>query len=505
MLRPVADILDCLAHLSSDEVFTPPTLANQMLDLLPDGVWADPDLRWLDPGCKSGVFLREAERRLMDGLQPLIRDEDERREHVHRNMLYGIAITELTALASRRTLYHCRFANLEYSIVQFADEQGNIRFPDATHEWKGGRCSKCGASQQWARQSGRETHAYPFLHLDIGEIFEDDDMHFDVVMGNPPYQLDDGGHGRSARPVYHRFVEAAKALKPQYITYVLPARWYSGGKGLDSFRTTMLADRRLSHLVDYPEMTALFDGVDIAGGGCYFLWNADHDGDCLVAPEGDWDRAEWRRLDSLEVFIRDHESMAVLAKVLEVVNGNLGSLSSSVWARNPFGMPAHLVPSSATKEPTAGNTVRLMTREGDRFIRSDEIRKNRDALGVWKVVISYTCAEHAGNPDKSGRKRVLSRSRVLPPHSACTETYLVVGTFPDEERATNHLLYLRTKFARFLLSLMVSTQHITRRCFTFVPAMPDDRTWTDRDLYDYFELDDGEISHIENRIKEMSP
>ena len=138
MLKPVADILDCLAHLSNDEVFTPPTLANQVLDLLPERVWSDPELRWLDPGCKSGVFLREAERRLMIGLEPLIGDEVERREHIHREMLYGIAITELTALVSRRTLYHCRFANLRYSVIQFKDDEGNIRFPAAEHEWNRG-------------------------------------------------------------------------------------------------------------------------------------------------------------------------------------------------------------------------------------------------------------------------------------------------------------------------------------------------------------------------------
>ena len=265
-----ADILDCLANLSSDEVFTPPRIANRMLDLLPEEVWSDPDLRWLDPGAKSGVFLREAERRLMEGLAAAIPDEQLRREHILRNMLFGLAITELTALISRRTLYHCRFANEpKYSSVQFSNEEGNIRLPAAPHVWnKAGRCSKCGASRKaLANRDGREEHAYPFLHLSPEEAFGEEDMRFDIIMGNPPYQLDDGGFGKSAGPLYHRFVQAAKELEPRYLTFVIPARWYTGGKGLDAFRREMLADRRLSHLIDFATMKDLFEvGVDIAGG-----------------------------------------------------------------------------------------------------------------------------------------------------------------------------------------------------------------------------------------------
>ena len=309
--RQPADILDCLATLSSDEVFTPPRVANAILDLLPEHVWSDPGLRWLDPGSKSGVFLREAERRLMEGLDAAIPNARERREHILRNLLHGLAITELTGLISRRTLYHCRFANTEYSVLRFDDEDGNIRFPESKHEWHGGKCRRCGASQKaLGAREGREGHAYPFLHLDPADIFEGEDMRFDVIVGNPPYQLDDGGFGKSSRPLYHRFIQAAKA---RYIAFVVPARWYTGGKGLDGFRREMLADRRLSHLVDYPDMNDLFVGVDIAGG-CCFLWDAEHDGDCLVVAEGDPTRAVRRRLDALDVFVRDSRAMSVLEK-----------------------------------------------------------------------------------------------------------------------------------------------------------------------------------------------
>ena len=347
----------------------------------------------------------------MSGLRTVISDDKERREHIHRRMLYGIAITELTALVSRRTLYHCRLANTKYSIVRFDDEEGNIRFPAALHEWKGKRCAKCGATLTWARQPGRETHAYPFLHLTTNNIFEEDDMHFDVIMGNPPYQLADSGYRKSASPLYHRFVDAAKALNPRYITFVVPARWYSGGRGLGGFRSEMLADRRLSHLVDYPDMRALFDGVDIAGGGCYFLWDADHDGDCLVVPEGDWDRASQRRLDALDVFIRDNRSMLILEKVrAKMATESIPSLSEKVLPTKPFGIRAHILPDSKTDAQTDDNTVLLMTREGDVFIRRDSVLTNADAIDRWKVAISKRCHEHAGNPDSTGMKRVISKS-----------------------------------------------------------------------------------------------
>ncbi len=508
--RP-ADILDCLANLSSDEVFTPPRVANRMLDLLPDAVWTDPDLRWLDPGSKSGVFLREAERRLMDGLEAAIPNERARREHILRNMLFGLAITELTALISRRTLYHCRFANNpSYSVVRFGDEEGNIRFPDSSHEWNTqGACMKCGASRSaLIDRDGREAHAYPFLHMPPDDAFEEEDMRFDIIMGNPPYQLDDAGHGKSARPLYHRFVQAAKALEPRYLTFVIPARWYTGGKGLDQFRREMLADRRLHTLVDYTNMKDLFEvGVDIAGGGggCYFLWDREHDGPCLVVPEGDSSRAVRRRLGARDVFVRDHVSERILEKVSARADADgLAALEDCVWGRNPFGVPAHKVPADAATEPTSDRSILLATREGDRYVERHQIAKNREALDKWKVTISRFGTEHAGNPDAAGQKRVLTdKARVLPPDSACTETYLIAGVFPEEAAAAARLAYLKTKFCRFLLSLRIATQQINRSSFAFVPAMPTDRVWTDDELYAHFELGQDEIAHIESLIREM--
>jgi len=440
----------------------------------------------------------------MIGLASAIPDYHERREHIYRNMLYGIAVTELTSLISRRTLYECKDASLsKYSIVTFDGHEGNIRFPEVNLEGKNMKGSNRRLAEAKAKiTEGREAHLHPFLYMDLHEIFGED-MQFNVIMGNPPYQMQDGGGtGKSAVPLYNLFVDQAKEYEPDLLTFVIPARWYAGGRGLDSFRSTMLSDRKISLLVDYPRCGDVFPGVDIAGGVCFFLRDQQHKGDCLVIPNGDHSKATLRILNEHDVFIRDDMDVQILEKVQRKENENgWKPMSEVVSTRNFFGIQAHRLPSSIFHNSTSACDTLLVTKDGDKYIPRCEINKNADTIDYWKTIISKTTADHAGETDKKGLRTMISKPRVIGPQSVCTETYLIVDCFSSHEPAGRLLDYVKSRFFRFLLSLKTPTHNLSQKCFEFVPSLPLDRNWNDKILYEFFDLTDQEIAHIESKIK----
>jgi len=489
------DVLTCLANLSNDEVFTPPSLANQMLDTLPQELFSNSKTTFLDPVTKSGVFLREIAKRLMIGLELEIPNQQERLNHIFSKQLFGIAITELTSLLSRRSVYCSKIANGKYSICEtFPNEQGNILFEKIEHTWKNSKCTFCNASQEvYEREDTLETYAYQFIHTNNPEkIFK---MKFDVIIGNPPYQLSDDGFGTSAAPIYNNFVLQAKKLNPRFLSMIIPARWYSGGKGLDSFREEMLKDNRIKQIVDFPEAFDCFPGVQIKGGVCYFLWDRDNRGDCRVitSRKGKIISEMTRPLleKGAETFIRFNEAISILKKVQAF---NETSLRTKISSRKPFG----LATTFKGKAKPFNNSYKLYQNGGIGYVKIDDIISNKEIIPFHKVFIPPL-----GSGSDSFPHQILGKAFYGEPDSVCTETYLVGGVFQNKKQADNLISYFSTKFLRFLVLLNKPTQHATSKVYQFVPLQDFNVVWTDQKLYEKYGLNEEEIDFIDSLIRPM--
>ena len=520
------DVLTCIANLSNDEVFTPPEFAGRMLDTVAaawaadhDGanIWTNPEVRFLDPFTKSGVFLREITTRLTEGLKDVIPDLETRVDHILTKQVFGIAITQLTSLLARRSLYCSKHANGEHSVAKsFDSEAGNIWFERTEHSWDGDKCAYCGASKKALdRGEGMETHAYAFIHATDARAlingFFGGDMQFDVVIGNPPYQLDDGGHGKSAAPIYQLFVEQAKKLEPRYLSMIIPSRWFSGGKGLDEFREAMLTDNRVRAINDYLSASDVFSGVGLKGGVCYFLWERDNPGECRVETHfKDWPvSAATRPLleNGADVFIRFNEGLSILKKVVDIERGKPGQATvllpekkrfdQLVSSRKPFGLETKFK-GKATKR--AGDVL-VYQNGGTGYTSKASISAGVDLIDKWKVYVGRA-APGTGNKD-SYPHRIISTPFIGEPGSISSETYLCIGPLNSKSEAESVLSYLTCRLTRLLILLHKPSQDTTRKVYTFVPTQKWTRQWTDADLYAKYGISTEEIDFIEKIVRPM--
>ena len=503
------DVLSCLANLSNDEVFTSPEMVNNMLDMLPQELFKNPETTFLDPACKTGVFLREIAKRLNEGLKEKIPNLNERVEHILKKQLYGIALTELTSLLSRRSLYCSKYPNSEYSVIKFSTPEGNIKYRKLEHKWQNGNCVYCGASKdQYNRNAGLETYAYQFIHTNKPEeIFN---MKFDVIIGNPPYQLSDGGGtGDSAKPIYQLFINQAKKLNPKYLSMIVPSRWMKGGKGLDSFRKEMAEDTRMKFIYDFEDAKECFPGIHIDGGVNYFLWDKSYDGKCeyhYKSLKGEENSSvRYLKNNVSDTVIRDYNQITIIEKAASLKEEKFSKICS---ARNPFGYFSDLF-NNPEKYPEANLTLKedknkykvygVKGKKGGAkrvigYVDKNSVEKANDDVNKYKLYFS---------------KAYMTTSTVPPeiiigePGTVCTETFLQIGTFETKEQAMNCLSYVKTKFFRALLFYNRHSLNISRESFELIPIQNFDEEWTDEKLYKKYSLTEKEIEFIEENILPM--
>ncbi len=506
------DVLTCIANLSNDEVFTPPALANQMLDTLAEAwaaahgganIWADKKVTFLDPCTKSGIFLREITTRLTKGLEKEIPDLKERVNHILTRQVYGIGITRLTSLLARRSVYCTKHAKGKHSIGKaFESDDGHIWFQRMEHTWEGNKCVYCGAPRAVLdRDKELENYAYPFIHANnikarVAELFRKT-MQFDVIIGNPPYQMKGGAGGTSDSSIYHLFVEQAKKLEPKYLSMVVPSRWLAGGRGMDEFRREMLSSHKLLNLVDYPVSKEVFPHVEVKGGVCYFLWAKEYEGPCNVTTiRGEENIQSIRKLDEFDVFIRDPRSQEILRKVLSKKES---SIIDILTADTPFGIATNFDEFREKMQP--GDVALHYVRKGKRgigFMKRESISKNAHIVDKWKVLIPEAGSDGGQKiPDS-----VLGKPWLSAPPSVSTQSFLAFWVESKEE-AESLESYIRTKFFRHLVSLRKLTQHALRSTYTWVPMQKWDKKWTDEMLYKKYKLTEEEVSYIEAVIRPM--
>jgi site-specific DNA-methyltransferase (adenine-specific) len=493
------DVLSCLANLSNDEVFTPPQLANQMLDMLPQELFSSPDTKFLDPCTKSGVFLREIAKRLIDGLADKIPDLQKRIDHIMHHQIYGIAITRLTSLMSRRSLYCSKDASGKYSLSHFDDADGNIHFDEILHTWQNGKCRYCGASQEvYDRGDDLETHAYEFIHTDNpNELYNN--MTFDVIIGNPPYQLGDGGNNASATPIYNLFVTQARKLNPLHLIMIVPSRWYCGGRGLDEFRNMMLEDESLQYIYDYKKSADCFPGIRNGGGICYFLRNVHYKSALVnIANHVEGEKANWvqrKKLDfGLNFFIRDNKVYEIVKKVKKQKES---SLSDIVYSQKPYGFRTNFTDFVDT------GTIKLYTKKSKRgyeYVTEEQISKNKSDLRKWKLVTSRSTSVPE---EDNGQVLRMSQTFIVEPMAVVTESYIVICVSDNKEIVENCYSYLKTRFFRLLCQITIVSPDVSQRTFTLVPLQDFSKPWTDEELYKKYGLTDEEIQFIESMIRPM--
>ena len=466
------DIFDYIPPQETNQIFTPRKVVQMMVDMLEENnpeIFSDYRMKFLDPYAKSGMYIAEIVKRLFEGLSKQIPNPQERLKWILENQVYALAPS-----------------NIIYNIVK------NYVFSD----FKGISTKNIIELDLVEYISDKEAINWQQV---VQETFGGEELKFDVIIGNPPYQLETGGAGRQAKPIYHLFVEAAKKLEPLYLSMIIPSRWFAGGMGLIHFRKNMLQDRHIRVIVDYSNAKDCFPNISLSGGVCYFLRDRDKPGDCLFRNIHNGKATEmFRMLDEFPVLVRYIEAVSILRKILGHKEKKIMKLASSL---TPFGLPTNYRGSTTPKQDS---DLTVYSSEGISFISRNEITKGMKYIDNYNVLVSKTGSEHAGEPSSDGKYRVLSSAmRILEPGEICTHSYFVIGNFTQRSYAENLLSYLKTRLVRFLILQSMSSINVSRNVFRFVPVQNFELYWTDEKLYVKYGLTKEEIDFIESMIRPM--
>ena len=482
-----------------------------MLDLLPSEIWSDSSIKILDPACKSWVFLREAAKRFIKWLENEFPDLQERIDHIITKQLFWIGITNLTALLSRRSLYCSKNAKFDpnddlwkYSIcTKFKTNDWNVWFDRVEHERKNWNCIHCGASQwNYERDESLESYAYKFIHSDIKEIYSlfdlDPKMKFNVIIGNPPYQLqtkkgDEKSNNRQqAIPIYNKFIEQAKKLNPQYLTMIIPSRWLQWWMWLDDFRSVMLNDKGIKILHDFWNAKECFPWVEIKWWVCYFLRDNNYSWDCYITTHDNWKSVnayrpllqEWH-----DIFIRDNRAIPILNKIQWKCEKNITEIIEWLTA---FSFPTNF---SDYKDSEFSDSIKIYWNKFIWYIKKDQIKTGQSLIKKYKVLLPEAIW--------NGWFDLPLKPIVTDNNCCCTSTYMVIGCFDKKEEAENLKTYITTSFFKYLLWLRKITQHATKKVYQFIPLQDFSKSRTDEELYKKYNLSQEEIDYIETTIKPM--
>ena len=492
------------------EVFTAEREVNDMLDMVAQECRRI-DSRFLEPACGDGNFLAEILRRKL-GAAGKKYDESpsdyEKNAVLAASSIYGVDIMLDNIIRCRQRMLE--IWNEEYKAV-CGNECGRKTQDDVKHIFEknivcGNALSLMRADEngcdtklpivfsEWTAVSpaGLRQKDYVFSEILMDGAVGDENvsgLKFDVIISNPPYQMNDGGAQASAKPLYHKFIQQAKKLNPRYLTMIVPSRWFAGGKGLDSFRNEMLHDTRICRLHDYPDASDCFPGVEIKGGVCYFLWDRDYCGECEVLTHSKGRIVSSMKRPLLEkdhgIFVRDNKAVEILKKVQKFGED---SFALVVSARKPFAFPTNFKDFYECRKNDSD--LKIYANHSEGYIERKRVEKNQDWIARWKVLVP----EAIGSGDtKTDRVNPI----LAGPGEICTETYLVVGPCESKTEAENMIAYIQTRFFHFMLGLKKITQHTTSKVYEFVPQQDFSIRWTDKLLYEKYGLTDKEAEYVE--------